>query len=486
MLTRYEVDEIIVMDRLAPPSAKHLLGADGAGRDILTRLIHGARISLVVGLAATTVTIVVAAAIGVPSGYLGGRYDIVVQRFVDGWMAFPGLLVLLTVMSIVGRGTLQIIVVLGILYGIHNSRVLRSAVIVIKENDYIAAAAATGNRKLRTVLRHVLPNIVAPVIIIYSINIGYIVLDEAALSFLGFGLPLEVPSWGGMLSGDGRRYMERKPELALFPRHLPGGGGVRREHVRRRRTRPARPAPQGRRRARTRGLPQPEPRRLGRAADADATAPVTLAAAGGSVRACNRIGSTAPPAAGSNAHHLRFRTCMPLCTCITIVYAVADSVAWYTAALAICSGLDHGGRLEALRGDRGGSNSIRRQGHSRALDGTYRTYQSYWLQGGFPDRVQREQEPGHYRIAGQRNRTFEPLHAPVRGINCNPAAVGVDQPTQARAVGLVLLHLALCVRRRIGGRTKFDDEVGTQRQESPLLFGGEPRQTTAQYPGHVR
>ena len=217
VLTRYEVDEIIVMDRLAPPSAKHLLGADGAGRDILTRLIHGARISLVVGLAATTVTIVVAAAIGVPSGYLGGRYDIVVQRFVDGWMAFPGLLVLLTVMSIVGRGTLQIIVVLGILYGIHNSRVLRSAVIVIKENDYIAAAAATGNRKLRTVLRHVLPNIVAPVIIIYSINIGYIVLDEAALSFLGFGLPLEVPSWGGMLSGDGRRYMERKPELALFP-----------------------------------------------------------------------------------------------------------------------------------------------------------------------------------------------------------------------------------------------------------------------------
>ena len=107
VLTPYEMDEMIVMDRLAPPSAKHLLGADGAGRDILTRLIHGARISLVVGLSATTVTIVVAAMIGVPSGYLGGRYDLVVQRFVDGWMAFPGLLVLLTVMSIVGRGTLQ-------------------------------------------------------------------------------------------------------------------------------------------------------------------------------------------------------------------------------------------------------------------------------------------------------------------------------------------------------------------------------------------
>ena len=133
VLTRYEVDEIIVLDRLAPPSAKHLLGADGAGRDILTRLIHGARISLVVGLAATTVTIVVAAAIGGavrlsrrPLRHRGAA----LRGRLDG---VPGLLVLLTVMSIVGRGTLQIIVVLGILYGIHNSRVLRSAVIVIKE-----------------------------------------------------------------------------------------------------------------------------------------------------------------------------------------------------------------------------------------------------------------------------------------------------------------------------------------------------------------
>ena len=199
-----------------------------------------------------------------------------IKLFIMPDAAAQGLLVLLTVMSIVGRGTLQIIVVLGVLYGIHNSRILRSAVIGIKENDYIAAAKAIGNGRLRTVLRHVLPNIAAPVIIIYSINIGYIILDEAALSFLGFGLPLEVPSWGGMLSFDGRRYMERKPELATVSRHLPDGGGVRREHVRRRRARPARPAPQGRRRARTRGLPQPEPRRLGRpAATPDVTAATT-------------------------------------------------------------------------------------------------------------------------------------------------------------------------------------------------------------------
>ena len=473
------------MDRLAPPSAKHLLGADGAGRDILTRLIHGARISLVVGLAATTVTIVVAAAIGVPSGYLGGRYDIVVQRFVDGWMAFPGLLVLLTVMSIVGRGTLQIIVVLGILYGIHNSRVLRSAVIVIKENDYIAAAAATGNRKLRTVLRHVLPNIVAPVIIIYSINICYIVLDEAALSFLGFGLPLEVPSWGGMLSGDGHRYMERKPELALFPGiclavvvygvnmfgdavrdlldpRLKGGGGRALGVYRS----PAAPPPASGGRGRDRPGDTGRSGRLG-----PGLQPHRLDVAAGS-----RVQRTSLeiPHLHAVVHVHHHRVCRSRLRCL-VHGRVGDLLR-----------LDHGGRLEALRGDRGGSYSIRRQGHSRALDVTYRTYQSYWLQGGFPDRVQREQEPGHYRISRQRNRTFEPLHAPVRGINCNPAAVGVDQPTQARAVGLVLLHLALCVRRRIGGRTKFDDEVGTQRQESPLLFGGEPRQTTAQYPGHVR
>ena len=216
-LAPYGMDEMRILDRFAAPSAKHLLGGDQVGRDILTRLIYGARISMIVGLAGTSITVVIASIIGVPSGFFGGKYDIIVQRFVDAFLAFPGLLILLTVLSIVGPGILQIILVLGVLTGIFSSRIVRSAVISIKENDYFLAAEAIGSPTHKTIMRHIMPNIMAPIIIIFSITIGGIILDEASLSFLGFGLPPEVPSWGGMLSWEGRRYMELKPELALFP-----------------------------------------------------------------------------------------------------------------------------------------------------------------------------------------------------------------------------------------------------------------------------
>ena len=217
LLAPYDMSEIHLFDRLAPASTKYMLGADHLGRDILSRLIHGARVSMIVGLAGTSVTVVVAAIIGVPSGYFGGKYDMVVQRFVDGWMAFPGLIILLTVMSMVGRGMLQIILVLGILGGIGTSRIVRSAVIGIKENDYFLAAEAIGNTNARTLIRHIMPNIMPPIIIIFSISIGDMILTEASLSFLGFGLPPDIPSWGGMLSWEGRQYMEVKPSLAILP-----------------------------------------------------------------------------------------------------------------------------------------------------------------------------------------------------------------------------------------------------------------------------
>ena len=216
-LAPYGMDEMRILDRFAAPSARHLLGGDQVGRDILTRLIYGVRISMIVGLSGTSITVVIASIIGVPSGFFGGKYDIIVQRFVDAFLAFPGLLILLTVLSIVGPGILQIILVLGILTGIFSSRIVRSAVIGIKENDYFLAAEAIGSPTHKTIMRHIMPNIMAPIIIIFSITIGGIILDEASLSFLGFGLPPEVPSWGGMLSWEGRRYMELKPELALFP-----------------------------------------------------------------------------------------------------------------------------------------------------------------------------------------------------------------------------------------------------------------------------
>ena len=217
VLAPYDMAEVHIADRLDGPSAQYLLGADQLGRDILSRLVHGARVSMIVGLAGTTLNIVVAAMIGVPSGYFGGKFDIIGQRFVDAWIAFPSLIILLTIMSIVGRGMLQIILVLGILSGIYTSRIVRSAVIGIKENDYFLAARAIGSTNAATVMRHILPNIMAPIIVLFSIAIGGMILGEASLSFLGFGLPPDIPSWGGMLSGEGRRYMEVKPELALFP-----------------------------------------------------------------------------------------------------------------------------------------------------------------------------------------------------------------------------------------------------------------------------
>ena len=217
VLMPYTYDKLNLVDRLQGASARHLLGTDQLGRDLLSRLIVGARISLTVGLAATALNVLVAVLVGGASGFIGGKLDLGVQRFVDAWMAFPGLLLLLTIMSIAGQGLLQIIVVLGIAGGIGGSRVVRGAVIGIKENDYFLAARAIGSTGAATLVRHVLPNIMAPIIIIFTINIGGVIISEASLSFLGFGLPIEVPSWGGMLSREGRRFMEQAPWLALWP-----------------------------------------------------------------------------------------------------------------------------------------------------------------------------------------------------------------------------------------------------------------------------
>ena len=217
ILAPFPHDEVNIVDRMQAPSDRYLLGTDQLGRDLLSRLVFGAQISLTVGLAATTVNVVVAVLIGGTSGFFGGRLDLAVQRFVDAWMAFPGLLLLLTIMSLVGRGLLQIIVVLGVTGGIGGSRLIRGAVIGVKENVYFQAAEAIGSTRWRTLIRHVLPNIGAPIIIVFTINVGAVIISEAALSFLGFGLPISVPSWGGMLSREGREFMEVAPRLALWP-----------------------------------------------------------------------------------------------------------------------------------------------------------------------------------------------------------------------------------------------------------------------------
>ena len=216
-LMPYPYAEIHLADRLQGPSAQYLLGTDQLGRDFLSRIIFGARISVLVGLAVTTLSVTLSTLIGGISGFLGGKLDLGVQRFVDAWIAFPGLILLLTIMSIAGRGVLQVILVLGIAGGIGGSRLIRSAVIAIKENVYFQAAEAIGCTKWRAFIRHVLPNIMPVIIIMFSMTIGGVILGLASLSFLGFGLPPAIPDWGGLLSREGRRYMEQVPWLALFP-----------------------------------------------------------------------------------------------------------------------------------------------------------------------------------------------------------------------------------------------------------------------------
>ena len=216
-LAPYPYNEIHLIDRLTGPSSQYLLGTDQAGRDLLSRLIFGARISVLVGLAVTTISIVISTLIGGVSGFVGGKLDLVVQRVVDAWMAFPGLLLLLTMMAIVGKGLLQIILVMGISGGIGGARVIRGAVIGIKENVYFSVAEAVGSPRWRSLIRHVVPNITPVIIISFSTTIGGVIIALASLGFLGYGLPPSIPDWGGILSRDGRRYMEAAPWLALWP-----------------------------------------------------------------------------------------------------------------------------------------------------------------------------------------------------------------------------------------------------------------------------
>lgn len=216
-LAPFGMNEIHLIDRLQPPGGKYLLGTDQLGRDILSNIIYGARVSMIIGLSASAIQTVISTALGALSALIGGKFDLVLQRFVDAWMSIPALLILLTLVAIVGRGMAEIILVIAIPGSIAQSRIPRSAVIGIKENVYVDAARAIGATTPRLLFRHILPNIMPLIIIIFTMHVGGVILLESSLSFLGFGVPPGVPSWGSMLSLEGRQYMEMVPALALWP-----------------------------------------------------------------------------------------------------------------------------------------------------------------------------------------------------------------------------------------------------------------------------
>ena len=216
-LAPYGINEVQIGDYLAPPSAGFWLGTDNLGRDMLSRVIFGARISMIVGLTASIVATTVSLIIGVVSGYIGGKLDLIVQRFVDAIMCMPGIILCMIIISIIGPGMISIIIVLGIRLGVSGSRIIRGAVISTKENAYVTAAVAIGCSTTRILTRHILPNIMAPAIILFTTQVPNVILLEASLSFLGFGVPPPTPSWGGMLSGAGRIYMFEAPWMVIWP-----------------------------------------------------------------------------------------------------------------------------------------------------------------------------------------------------------------------------------------------------------------------------
>ena len=213
----YGYDETVRGARMKPPSAAHWLGTDNLSRDLWSRIIYGARVSITVGFATIALGTAAAAALGVSSGYFGGKYDLVVQRVVDAWMSFPYLVIILSVMAVLGPGLLNVILSLSVIVAATGSRVIRGATIAVAQNAYVEAARAMGCGHARIVLRHILPNVTATIIILATIGLGGIILAESALSFLGFGVPPPYPSWGSMLSGSGRTYMYRAPWMAVWP-----------------------------------------------------------------------------------------------------------------------------------------------------------------------------------------------------------------------------------------------------------------------------
>jgi peptide/nickel transport system permease protein len=213
----YSYDQQIPGARLRPPGREFLLGTDNVSRDIASRIVYGARVTVTVSFATVALGNLLAAAVGITSGYFRGRYDIAVQRVVDAWQAFPYLVIILSLLAVLGPGMLNVILSLSILVAAAASRVIRSATLSVVENQYIESARALGAGHLRIMLRHILPNVTATIVVITSIGLGGIILAESALSFLGYGVPPPHPSWGSMLSGSGRTYMYLAPWMAVWP-----------------------------------------------------------------------------------------------------------------------------------------------------------------------------------------------------------------------------------------------------------------------------
>lgn len=220
-LATYPANKLDLKHRLEGPSARHWLGTDATGKDTFSRLIYGAQISMMVGFGAVAISATGAALLGIVSGFIGGWFDKILQRFVDAWQAMPGLIILITFLGIVRRMpnvnlVLAMVIAIGVLSIAGGSRVIRSQVLLIRQTPFVEAAHSMGAGSGRIMVYCILPNVFPLILVNATVALGGVILAEASLSFLGFG-PAGEPSWGQMLSVDGREYMRKQPGLAVFP-----------------------------------------------------------------------------------------------------------------------------------------------------------------------------------------------------------------------------------------------------------------------------
>jgi len=204
------------LERLQGPSGDHPFGTDSLGRDILSRVIYGARISLMIGLIAVAISLVPGTLLGLAAGYFGGRIDSLIMRLMDMLLAFPAILLAIVITAILGPSLPNTMVAVGIVYIPHYARIVRASVLSLKEQLFVQAIAHLGGSHLRILGRHILPNALPPIIVYATLGMGTAVLQAAALGFLGLGAQPPQPEWGAMLS-EGRQYIQNAPHVAAFP-----------------------------------------------------------------------------------------------------------------------------------------------------------------------------------------------------------------------------------------------------------------------------
>ena len=216
VLTPYSFSQMDLVQRLSPPSAAHLLGTDEAGRDILTRLLYGSRVSLLTGVVPTVMSMLGGALLGVIAGYYGGAADAVIMRLADVMLAFPSMLLAMVIMYMLGDGLVNVFFTLALVNWAGVARIVRAQTLSLKESEYVEAARVIGVPKQRIIFRHLLPNCMPTLIVLFTLNVPSAILTESSLSFLGLGIQPPNASWGLMVN-EGRQYLYTAPWVSLAP-----------------------------------------------------------------------------------------------------------------------------------------------------------------------------------------------------------------------------------------------------------------------------